>query len=76
MNNKKILKIMRQKEEDENNNHSFFGGTGLQVIVKDNLEIIGRYCPELKVLWIYPDKIYKDVYSISDAYKLSGLLKT
>lgn len=70
MDEKELLKIMKQKEEDENNNYSFFGGTGLQVVMKDNLEIVGRYCSELNVLWVYPDKIYKDVYSISDAYSI------
>lgn len=71
MDKKELLEIMKQKENDENNNYSFFGNTGLQVIIdKNKFEIVGRYSPELQVAWIYPDKIYTDIYSISEAEKL------
>lgn len=73
MNTKKLLRTMQEKEKDENN-YSFFGSTGLQVILKPGkLEVIGRYSPELQVAWIYPDKIYKNIKNNLAAQKIKLL---
>lgn len=73
MTDKEILKIMQEKQQAENNNYAFFGCTGLAPVCATNsINVLGRYSAELQTLWVYPDKIYQNVFSMKQAIEIAN----